>query len=63
MVEDSEANSKEWNNGLIVSCLHIILLWWKFMDLTLSRNYFNLDTYFLKRRVLRASKEILNEKF
>ena len=37
--------------------LHI--LWWKFMDLSLSRNFFDLDTHFLKRRVLRASKRDL----
>ena len=29
------------------------------MDLSLSRNFFDLDTCFLKRRVLRASKRDL----
>ena len=29
------------------------------MDLSLSRNFFDLDTHFLKRRVLRASKRDL----
>ena len=33
------------------------------MDLSLSQNFFNLDTYFSERRVLRALKEILNGKF
>ena len=38
--------------------LHI--LWWKFMDLSLLRNFFNLDTYLLKRTVLRASNGMRN---
>ena len=32
---------------------------WKFIDFSLSRNLFDLDTYLLKRRVLRASKRDL----
>ena len=35
------------------------ILRWKFMDLSLSQNFFDLDTYFSKRRVLRASKRDL----
>ena len=31
------------------------------MDLSLSQNFFVLDTYFLKRRVLRASKRDLEQ--
>ena len=32
---------------------------WKFIDFSLSRNLFDLDTYLLKRKVLRASKRDL----
>ena len=32
---------------------------WKFIDFSLSRNLFDLDTYLLKRRVLRALKRDL----
>ena len=35
------------------------ILCWKFIDFSLSRNLFDLDTYFLKRRVLRVSKRDL----
>jgi len=35
------------------------ILWWKFMDLSLSQNFFDLDTYFSKQGVLRASKRDL----
>ena len=78
MVDDSEANSKGLNNGLIklpraakfqrypfvlnVSIklqriiTHIAV---EVMDLSLSQNFFDLDTYFSKRRVLRASKRDL----
>ena len=44
----------QWN------CTELLpILWWKFMDLSLSRNFFDLDRYFLKPRVLRASKRVL----
>ena len=44
----------QWNGRelLHISC-------WKFIDFSLSRNLFDLDTYLLKRKVLRASKRDL----
>ena len=37
--------------------LHVLR--WKFRDLSLSRNFFDLDSYLSKQRVLRASKRNL----
>ena len=38
-------------------------MWWKFMDLSLLQNFFNLDTYFSNGEFWEPQKEILNEKF
>ena len=38
-------------------------MWWKFMDLSILQNFFNLDTYFSNGEFWEPQKEILNEKF
>ena len=69
MAKDSEANSKEWNNGLLMLSWATTVYTYPFVlkasiklqriiiahtvvevygFISLSQNYFNLDTYFFK---------------
>ena len=80
MAKDSEANSKEWNNGLLMLSWATTIYTYPFVlkvsiklqriiiahtvvevygFISLSQNFFNLDTYFSKRRVLRTAKRDL----